>query len=195
MRDMGLEQASSAVGRVKAVDGAGNLGPAATATVRLLGKPGGSLPGSGPEIAHVPAATPLPRLGAGEVAVIDELDKVHPQSGEFIPPQPAGYLHANHLWNAAERRITLHAARNEFVAFQVLIQGQQLGRDVDLRPELVFSGQAATAIQVDVRALPPGADAGGPLARSHRAAGSADPTVAAQPRAEPEPSCRALRAA
>ena len=47
-RDLGLEQASSAVVAVKAVDGAGNLGPVATATVRFLGKPGGSLPGSAP---------------------------------------------------------------------------------------------------------------------------------------------------
>ena len=67
MRDLGLEQASSAVVAVKAVDGAGNLGPAATATVRFLGKPAGSLPGSAPEIARVPAATPLPRLGAAEI--------------------------------------------------------------------------------------------------------------------------------
>ena len=34
------------------------------------------------------------------------------------------------------------------MAFQVLIQGRQLGRDVDLRPELVFSGQAGATIQV-----------------------------------------------
>jgi Domain of unknown function (DUF4091) len=149
LRDLGLEEASSAVVSVSAVDGAGNLGPAATTTVRFLGKPGGSLPGSAPEIAHVPAATPLPRLGAAEVAVIDELDKVHPQSGEFIPPQPRDYLRVNHLWNAAERLISLHAARNEFVAFQVLIQGRRLGRDVDLRPELVFNGQAGGAIQVN----------------------------------------------
>ncbi len=146
VRDLGLEQASLAVVAVKAVDGAGNLGPAASTTVRYLGKPGGSLPGSAPEIAHVPAATPLPRLGTGEVAVIDELDKVDPQSGVFIPPQPRDYLRANYLWNAAERRISLHAARNEFVAFQVLIQGRQLGRDLDLRPELVFSGQAGATI-------------------------------------------------
>ncbi len=148
VRDLGLEQSSSAVVAVKAVDGAGNLGPAATATVRFLGKPGGSLPKSAPEIAHAPAATPLPRLGSGEVAVIDELDKVHPQSGEITPPQLPDYLRANHLWNAAEQRISLSAARNEFVACQVLIQGRELGRDEDLRPELVFSSGPGARITV-----------------------------------------------
>jgi hypothetical protein len=87
-------------------------------------------------------------LGAAEVAVIDELDKVHPQSGEMIPPQPRDYLRANHLWNASERRISLHAARNEFVAFQVLIQGRKLGGEMVLRPELVFSGPGGTTINV-----------------------------------------------
>jgi hypothetical protein len=149
LRDLGLEEASSAVVSVRAADGAGNLGPAANTTVRFLGKPVGSLPGSVSDSAHVPAATPMPRLGAGEVTVIDELDKVDAQSGEYIPPQPRDDLRANHLWNAAERQISLHAARNEFVAFQVMIQGRQLGRDVDLRPELVFSGQAGSTMQVN----------------------------------------------
>ncbi len=148
VRDLGLKQVPSAVVAVQAVDGAGNIGPAVTATVRFLGKPGGSLPGSAPEMAHVPAATRLPRLGVAEVAVIDELDKVDPQTGIFIPPQPREYVRGNHIWNAAERRIRLHSARNEFVAFQVLIQGRQLGSDMGLRPELVFSGQSGATIQV-----------------------------------------------
>ena len=135
LRDLGLERLSSASALVSiaAVDGAGNIGPAATATVRFLGKPAESLPGQPLELSHVPASTALPRLGAGEVAVIDELDKVHPKTGNLIPSQPAGYLQANHLWNAATRTISLHAARNEFVAFQILIRGRQLGGDVDLR--------------------------------------------------------------
>ena len=95
--------------------------------------------------------------------MIDELDKVNPQTGEFIPAQPRDYLRGNHLWNAAERRISLHAARNEFVAFQVLIQGRQLGRDVDLRPELVFSGQAGAKIQVTCGRYPLVPTPAGPL--------------------------------
>src|SRR5262249_53909464 len=62
------------------------------------------------------------------------------------PPQPEGYLHANHLWKAGEvgRGITLHAARNEFTAFQVLIQGQTRGEP---HFELVFEEPAVRGVQ------------------------------------------------
>ncbi len=53
-------------------------------------KPAEPLPGRAPgiAIARAPARATLPRLGTAEVAVIDELDKVHPVTGAFIPPQP-----------------------------------------------------------------------------------------------------------
>ena len=140
LRDLGLERKSAALLTVTAVDAAGNVGPSMTGTVRLLGKAGVKLPGVPPEITKVPASTPLPRLGAGDVAVIDELDKIHPVTGELIPSQDKTYLRANHLWNAASRTISVQAGRNEFIAFQVVVQGRQLGRDVDLRPELEFNG-------------------------------------------------------
>ena len=47
-----------------------------------------------------PRPAPLPTLGDAEVAVIDELDKVQPVTGEMIPKQADGYLAANHLWSA-----------------------------------------------------------------------------------------------
>src|SRR5262249_35429445 len=59
-----------------------------------------------------------------------------PVTGVMIPAQPAGYLAANHLWSAKERQVRLHAAKNEFVAFQVLVRGPVRG----LRPELNFEG-------------------------------------------------------
>ena len=46
---------------------------------------------------------------------------MQPISGQMIPPQPQGYLSANHLWNS--REIRLHAARNEFVSFQIFVRG------------------------------------------------------------------------
>ena len=52
-------------------------------------------------------ATALPRVAGAEVAILDELDKVNPVTGELIPSQPDDYLTANHLWNAADRKITL----------------------------------------------------------------------------------------
>ncbi len=178
LRDLGLEATASAVVSRAGRGRRGNLGPAATTTVRFLGNPGGSLPGSAPEIVRLPATIPLPRLGAGEVAVIDELDKVHPQTGECIPPQPPDYFRANHLWNAAERRISLYAARNEFVAFQVLIQGRQLGRDVGPAAGTGLQRAARCRDPGDHRALSSGANAGGPLARSHRSAGRAGSSTA-----------------
>ena len=77
-------------------------------------------------------------LAGAEVAVIDELDKVHPVTGAMVPEQPADYLAANHLWSAAAKEVELYAARHEFVAFQVLVRGTVDG----LRPELTFAGPA-----------------------------------------------------
>jgi hypothetical protein len=150
LRDLGLEQLSRTVLTVRAVDSAGNIGPAATMTVRFLGKRGDPLPGHSPELPTAAARAILPRLGRGEVAVIDELDKVNPSNGESIPPQSKAYFRANHLWDAAKRKITLHAARNEFVAFQVLIQGGQIATDIDVHPELVLNGRAGERVQVSL---------------------------------------------
>jgi hypothetical protein len=119
LRDLKLSPGSDVSLAVRAVDAAGNVGPAASARVRLAAKGPSPLPGEAPALA--PTAAPLPRLGDAEVAVVDELDKVHPVTGALIPDQPAGYLARNHLWNASDRTIRLQAARNEFVAFQVVV--------------------------------------------------------------------------
>ncbi len=66
----------------------------------------------------------MPRLGGSEIAIIDELDKVNPMTGELIPYQPDGYLSTNHLWDAKKKQISLQAARNEFVAFQILCRAR-----------------------------------------------------------------------
>ena len=143
-RDLGFGASSSAVvGR----EGRGRRREPRTGGPLLgLGKPGGVLPGSAP---RSPTCQPRhrSRLGHGGDRRDDELDKVHPRSGVFIPPRPHRIISPTTL-GCGRRRISLHAARNEFVAFQVLIQGRRLGRDVDLWPELVFSGQAGGTIQV-----------------------------------------------
>lgn len=117
---------------VRAVDGSGNLGPTAEARIRVSDRMPKPLPGENPVPARGKA--PLPKLGNIEVAVIDELDKVQPINGTLIPEQPDGYLNANHLWDASTKHIQLHAARNEYVAFQVLLRGPA----ADLRPTLMF---------------------------------------------------------
>ena len=121
LRDLGLGAGVEVKVAVRAVDGAGNVGPAAEATVKLSDRKPAALPGK--TVAPFTDAAPLPKLGDAEIAVIDELDKVQPVTGEMIPKQPDGYLAANHLWSAKTKEVRLHAARNEFIGFQVLLHG------------------------------------------------------------------------
>ena len=134
LRDLSLGAGTEVKVAVRAVDGAGNVGPAAEATVKVSDRQAAPLPGQAP--APFTGAAALPRLGDAEVAVIDELDKVQPVTGDMIPTQADGYLAANHLWDAKTKEVRLHAARNEFVGFQVLLHGTAKG----VRPTLVFEG-------------------------------------------------------
>jgi hypothetical protein len=128
---------------VRAIDSAGNAGPSATIDWRVENKERYRPIAIQQESQREPA--PLPRLGEATVAVIDELDKVQPATGEMIPPQPdTAYLSNNHLWNAKDRGIKLQAGRNEFVAFQVLIRGTTN----DIRPELKFDDDGKQKIGV-----------------------------------------------
>ncbi len=79
----------------------------------------------------------LPRIGDAEVAIIDPLDKVDPVSGKMIPEQRSAHLRKNHLWDAANKPIELHAAKNEIVAFQILLHG----RARQVGAALVLDGQ------------------------------------------------------
>src|SRR5262249_10813370 len=80
------------------------------------------------------------------------LDKLDPSSGELIPPEPEGYLTANHLWNAREGRITLHAAKNEFVGFQVLLRGSVPTAipSGGVQLALAFDGATGRSLQVEL---------------------------------------------
>ncbi len=128
---------------ISGVDGAGNVGPAAKAVIRRSARTPRALP---PARREKPAAVfaPLPRLGGAEVAVIDELDKVQPVTGEMIPPHPDAYLRGNPLWASARGVISLEATKNEFVAFQVLIRGSAPATTTQV--EFAPSAKAATSI-------------------------------------------------
>jgi hypothetical protein len=142
LRDLALEAGAEVEVSVRAVDGAGNIGGAAKAKVRVSDRVAAPLPGEAPKpFAEV---SDLPRLGAAEIAIVDELDKIHPISGEMVPKQSQGYLAANHLWNAKEKRVRLQAGRNEFVAFQVLLHGPIEG----VRPKLTFEGEEGERIRI-----------------------------------------------
>ena len=142
LRDLGLQPDARVTLAVRAVDGAGNIGPAAQLVFAASGRKARSLPGAAPTLPR--DGGELPRVGGAEIAVLDELDKVQPVTGEMIPRQQAGYLAANHLWIAKEKKLRLHAARNEFVAFQILVRGSVR----DLRPQLTFA-RGAGAIQAE----------------------------------------------
>lgn len=157
LRDLGLPAGAKVAFEVRAVDGAGNVGPGTTREIEASARMAEPLP---------PVATkplqgrgPLPGLGGIEVAVIDELDKVQPVTGAMIPAQPAGYLAANHLWDAGAKRIRLHAARNEFVGFQILLRGG----DAKVQPSLRFEGDGAQPITAEFGRYRAVASGKGPL--------------------------------
>lgn len=131
LRDLGLKPGANVALSISAVDGAGNIGPETRTVVRVSDRAARPLPGGDPPS---PAATaPPPTLGGVPVAIVDELDKHGGRGGsDLIPPAGPGYLSANHLWDAGARRIVLHAARNEFVGFQVIFLGDVRGLRADL---------------------------------------------------------------
>jgi len=120
---------------VRAIDRAGNMGPVRTGDVQL---PTPSKPVTLPGKAVEPftEGAPLPRIANADVSIVDPLDKVAPDTGKTIPSRSQDYRCANHLWSARERRVRLFAARNEFVAFQVVVSGEV----TDLGVELNFTG-------------------------------------------------------
>lgn len=133
LRDLGLRPGQKVELAVRAVDGAGNVGAAATLAFTVSSKARATLPEAGPKPFTEAAA--LPRLGAAAVAIVDPLDKIHPVTGEMIPPQKGAYLSANHLWSAKDKLVRLFAARNEFVGFQILFQGKVDGVQASVRFE------------------------------------------------------------
>jgi hypothetical protein len=118
---------------VRAVDVAGNRGEAAHVAVTVPQVPEARL-----------AAVPAPHAvesggadaaGAG-VYVVPDIVKVDPVSGAVLRAGDAyrideGYSRRNPVWNAADNRISLNAAVNETVAFQVIVgKGENPLQDV-----------------------------------------------------------------
>lgn len=135
LRDLDLARGSTIEVGARAVDAAGNRGPVSFTSLAVAAeleplelRP---TPQPGPPVAASEAG---PSLGGREVFVVDPLDKLHSVTGEMIPPRPDDYKRRNHLWDASADVVRLAAARNEFVAFQVVV-GQPSGR---LTAELRF---------------------------------------------------------
>lgn len=111
---------------IRAVDGAGNISRATSATAPISGRGPKDLPPVVEPPKHAAAAA-LPKLGEAAVAIVDTLDKFHPTTGEGIPPRDKSYLAANHLWDAGSRTIRLAVAKNEIISFQIFVQGTTRG--------------------------------------------------------------------
>lgn len=139
LRDLGLAAGGSVAFKVRAVDGAGNIGPETAATVQLSGRTPAPLPGKNPELFR-----DVEEAEIRSVAVVDELDKVQPVTLRWLPEQSPGYLSANHLWSSREGKVRLHAARNEFVAFQIIVSSR-----VGVTPSLRFEGPAASRVKTE----------------------------------------------
>lgn len=120
-----VETADGGTLEARAVDSAGNEGPAARISVQIAHLATAVLPSQPSPLKR--AAAELPKLASAEIAVIDELDKFDPASGETLPAHGADYLAANHLWDAEKREIHLYAAKNEFVGFQIMVRGKTAG--------------------------------------------------------------------
>jgi hypothetical protein len=161
LRDLRIPAQPEHTLAVQAVDAAGNRGPEATASIRVSTRVPTRLPQLKPVVSPQARLPALPRVGGVEVAIIDELDKVNPSTGELIPAQAEGYQAANHLWNATDHRVWLQAARNEFVAFQVMLRGDSPAGTI--KAELTFDGTAGKAIQVAVERYHPLPARGGPM--------------------------------
>lgn len=106
---------------VRAVDSVGNVGPVSTVQVAVAREGLPEMPSVRPRADAGEAVEPL-AVGPVRISVVDPLDLQDPMSGRLIPHRPSGYLDSNHLWDG--RTVRLHGARNEHVAFQVLLQGE-----------------------------------------------------------------------
>ena len=107
---------------IVAVDAAGNRSAAFKRTVKLS---------AAKDMVEITTAlkpyapsTALPVVGGLKVGVIDVMDKIDPVKGTIIPQHPEGYRGGNHLFSAADKKIRLFAAKNEYVWFQLVLGGQ-----------------------------------------------------------------------
>lgn len=137
IRDLGLAPGATIDLAVATLDGAGNRSGIVRKPVTVSDIALPALPGEAAEFAKFVSGT-LPTLGNAKIAIVDALDKISDE-GLRTPQQPQAYLQANHLWNARAKHLSLQAARNEFVAFQVEIEGDVSG----LQAELSLPGMQA----------------------------------------------------
>jgi hypothetical protein len=125
---------------VRAADAAGNAGPVASlGRYRAYSREFPTLP---PQVSSVPAAgADRPRIWAAP-----ELWKIDPRTGDALEGA-AGYRGANPVWDAQLGVVRLQGARNEFIGFQVAVEGPQAGVTVALDQPLFARSKLPPVLQ------------------------------------------------
>ena len=83
LQDLKISPRSEYTLSVRAVDAAGNRGPEATATIRLSSRAPAKLPPLEQLVTQPSGVAAPPRVAGADVAILDELDKVNPSTGEL----------------------------------------------------------------------------------------------------------------
>jgi hypothetical protein len=95
----------------------------------------------------------LPVRAEVRLWVVSDGVRVDPVSGNLIEARPdihedypsGDYRNANPVWNAGAKTVSLKAARNEFVAFQLIVEATETAEDVDIDP-VELSHSAGTVL-------------------------------------------------
>jgi hypothetical protein len=132
LRHLSLKSGTDYRLRLRPVDGAGNAGPWTETSFQVSpGLPSVEVP-ENPISPLAGGDGPFPTVGGVHVRILDLLDKVAPDSGTFFPEPSLERRSGDHLFSVRPSQIRLHAAKNETVAFQILLTGQSPAVDVSL---------------------------------------------------------------
>jgi hypothetical protein len=105
----------------RATDEAGTAGPvSALGRYRAYARPTPKLPD---------VASSAPRKAVAQrpsVWVAEEMWKIDPRTGNALEGGSGNYRAGNAVWDAGAGKVRLQGARNEFVAFQVVVEGKDL---------------------------------------------------------------------
>lgn len=147
LRGLPIEAGTSMTIAVAAVDAAGNIGPISTCPAQLSARPAELAVTVARPSAPAQLASAALRLGDLDVAIVESLDKLQPGASKFIPAMPDTYRRHNQLFDSTRQVITLSAARNEFVDFQVLLSGKAAGvtASISFDPEADAAAEKITS--------------------------------------------------
>jgi hypothetical protein len=130
LRDLGLKPGATGEVSVCAVDARGQRGARARTPFQTAANDPAWLALPANPLPPLPAGGEPPQVGGARVFAIDALDKYDAGNDSLIPASDAAYRSVNHLWSARTRTVRLPAARNECVAFQLVLAGNARGLQI-----------------------------------------------------------------